>query len=648
MRSTLRRLGRHHITAVAYTALLFALGGAAALAAPAPASASTYCVGDPEGACDVSKTGTAEGLQQALGEAAASADDDVVRIGAGIYTGNFSYGSASEDVIQGSGAATVIQGVGTLPALSVAGTGSAPTVTGLTIQMATVPVPVTAVGLRIGPGKADGVRVENPGDSRGTAIVLWPGGDVANSTILARTADGIDEEGGASQRSVRDTSIRALLGVRTRTGTWSLQRLDIATRSGGVASYATTSLTNSLVRVSGVDGSPQTSYGILQGDAGLLDVDQVTIHAGPELEYGAQAKSPNAGTATIDITNSIVAGPYVDSTFARFAGPNGTANILAGYSNFQAPSPLWIGAGMGPGTFQQMPGATNNSMEPKFVDPLVTLQSPGVDFRLRHDSPLIDRGVPGGLQGLDLAGEKRLVNGDGDGEPVLDMGAYEYQRRAPEAKIAAPLGGHVAIGTPLAFSAAGTGDPDAGDALTYAWSFGDGTGATGDSASHSYDAAGERTVTLTVTDSTGLTGTASVSLTVDGAQSPTAPGPGPGAAPETGPGPDARDRIAPVLSAASLSTARFRAGRRGTRVRFSLSEAATVRFRVARRAPARRLGGFTRQAPAGAGAVRFRGRLRLGGRLRALPPGRYRLTLVATDAAGNSSSPTRLRFRILR
>ena len=630
---------------------LAALGGAAALAAPAPASASTYCVGDPGGACDVSKTGTSDGLQQALAEAATSAADDVVRIGAGIYTGNFNYGSASEAVIQGSGAATVIQGVGTLPALSVAGTGSAPTVTGLTIRMATVPVPGTAVGLRIGPGKADGVRVENPGDSRGTAIVLWPGGDVANSTIVAGSADGIDEEGAASQRSVRDTSIRAVLGVRTRTGTWSLQRLDIAARSGGVASYATTSLTNSLVRVSGVDGSPLTSYGILQGDAGLLDVDQVTIHAGPELEYGAQAKSPNAGTATIDITNSIVAGPYVESTFARFAGPNGTANILVGYSNFQAPSPLWIGAGMGPGTFQHLPGATSNSMEPKFVDPLVTLQSPGVDFRLRHDSPLIDRGVPGGLQGLDLAGEKRLVNGDGDGEPVLDMGAYEYQRRAPEAKIAAPLGGHVAIGTPVAFSAAGTGDPDAGDALTYAWSFGDGTGATSDSASHSYDAAGERTVTLTVTDSTGLTGTATVSLTVDGAQAPTGPGTAPtrpGTAPETGPGPDAGDRVAPVLSAASLSTARFHAGRRGTRVRFSLSEAATVRFRIARRVPVQRVGSFTRHAPAGAGAVRFRGRLRLGGRLRALRPGRYRLTLVATDAAGNSSAPTRLRFRILR
>ena len=46
----------------------------------------------------------------------------------------------------------------------------------------------------------------------------------------------------------------------------------------------------------------------------------------------------------------------------------------------------------------------------------------------------------------------------------------------------------------------------------------------------------------------------------------------------------------------------------------------------------------------GAGAVAFSGRISR----RALPRGTHRITLVATDAAGNRSLPVRLTFRIVR
>jgi hypothetical protein len=375
---------------------------------------------------------------------------------------------------------------------------------------------------------------------------------------------------------------------------------------------------------------------VLQGGPGTLDVDHATIYAGADLELGAWARTQEAGTALIDMTNSIVAGPFVSSTFARAATPGGTANIVVGYSNFALPSPQSVGAGAGPGAFTHAPSASNNAMQPKFVDPLITLQSPDVDFRLRHDSPLIDRGAPGGAQGKDLAGQPRLVEGNGTGDPVHDMGAYEYQHRPPGAEITAPLGGHVEAGTPVAFSAAGSRDADAGDTLSYEWSFGDGAVAAGETASHAYDSGGERTVTLTVTDSTGLKGIATVTLVVDVAPAPAGPGSGTGA----GTGPETSDRIAPVLSATSLSARAFRAGRRGTRVKFSLSEAAAVRFAIVRRSTGRRVAAFTRPAPAGASAVRLRGKL--------LRPGRYRLTLVATDATGNVSAPRRLGFRVVR
>lgn len=62
------------------------------------------------------------------------------------------------------------------------------------------------------------------------------------------------------------------------------------------------------------------------------------------------------------------------------------------------------------------------------------------------------------------------------------------------------------------FDASGSSDLD-GDALTYAWDLGDGSGATGPLVSHEYADAGDKTVTLTLTDARGLASTASRTLT---------------------------------------------------------------------------------------------------------------------------------------
>jgi hypothetical protein len=105
----------------------------------------------------------------------------------------------------------------------------------------------------------------------------------------------------------------------------------------------------------------------------------------------------------------------------------------------------------------------------------------------------------------------------------------------------------------------------------------------------------------------------------------------------------------------------------GTRLRYSLSEAAQVSVTIQRALAGRRAGGKcvrpTRQlrrakpctryhtsgtlassAKAGANSTRFSGRL--GGR--ALRPGSYRAVIGATDADGNRSTPLATRFRIAR
>jgi hypothetical protein len=97
--------------------------------------------------------------------------------------------------------------------------------------------------------------------------------------------------------------------------------------------------------------------------------------------------------------------------------------------------------------------------------------------------------------------------------------------------------------------------------------------------------------------------------------------------PATTPRPSAADTTAPELT-------RLRAIPRRSRIRFRLSEAADVRLVVRRRGTRSR--SRTVHAAAGANTVRVRLRAR----------GRYRVTAVATDAAGNRSAARRIGFRV--
>ncbi|MEO7521189.1 MAG: DNA/RNA non-specific endonuclease, partial [Gemmatimonas sp.] len=62
------------------------------------------------------------------------------------------------------------------------------------------------------------------------------------------------------------------------------------------------------------------------------------------------------------------------------------------------------------------------------------------------------------------------------------------------------------VGTSIPMSAAGSTDPD-GDALTFVWSFGDGSVASGVNATHTYSTSGLFTVRLIATDTRGLADT---------------------------------------------------------------------------------------------------------------------------------------------
>lgn len=142
------------------------------------------------------------------------------------------------------------------------------------------------------------------------------------------------------------------------------------------------------------------------------------------------------------------------------------------------------------------------------------------------------------------------------------------------------------------------------------------------------------------------------------------------------PPPPALDTTAPVVTGASLTSRTFAVGssataltasaKRGTTVRYTLSEAARVTIAISRQVSGRRSGArcvkpagkvrrakrctryvlagtLTRTGVPGPNSVAFSGRIAN----RKLTPGRYRMLLVSTDTAGNRSKATQLRFTIV-
>lgn len=91
--------------------------------------------------------------------------------------------------------------------------------------------------------------------------------------------------------------------------------------------------------------------------------------------------------------------------------------------------------------------------------------------------------------------------------------ALESGTKPPTAMLNGPYA--AAEGSTISMSGAASSDPDAGQSLTYAWSFGDGATATGVSTSHSYADNGSYTVRLIVTDPLGLADTTTSTAVID-------------------------------------------------------------------------------------------------------------------------------------
>jgi hypothetical protein len=581
--------------------LVLAAAGLAAFAAPAVASAATFCVNAPT--CPPGGIDEGGDLQGALQGAEFSPGPDDVLVGdrGAPYVGPFVFPAGP--ILGDETVAIKASGPGR-PVLTAGPGETVLTLSGGSLEGVDLRVPsaTAGVGIETGASQIRDVRVMGPGKGAGAQGIVTHGPvELAGVQLKGTGFRGLNALDGDLE--VDDLRVEdVVLGVSVQDNADLL-----LTRSRVVAGAAALGTRgNAIAARSVLQTTDPGSEGISAGGGGLT-LDHVTVaHRGPV----------NGQDSALEFVNVDIPGRA-----------NISAVALAGYTRGVRretetgdPYPVairdsaWDSSRDILGDFSLGPfdESGNAHVAPALVD------LAGGDFRPRFGSAAIDRDLLTDGRFTDLDGLS-AVDGDGDGSTRADAGAFEYGRRAPAVDVATvPSSG--TTGMPLSFTATAS-DLDA-DRIQFVWAFGDGAQAAGAQVAHTYAAPGTYQVTLRITDEAGLTSTRSFTVTVAG-------GGADGGAGGNG---------APVLSAVRLSKGSAKVKKAAAvRLRFNVSESATVRI-VARRLLRGRSvavrGAITRDAKAGKNSIAIAKALK---RLKVLRPGRVSLAVRATDADGNRS-----------
>ncbi len=412
------------------------LAGAALALITSSASATDYCVA-PNTTCGGTNVAT---FQQALDFAVNAPNPDRVFLGAATYTAPTTEGfvynpsiSRPVDVFGAGQGKTVI-------------TAPSPGATRALLLYATPASVISDLSVRLPANAAEGalalqlrgtarrltVTSAAPQSENGVKGIYLPAGNIQDSTITISgpQAAGVQatETGGGSVVRTAITAPTALIAQTDKT----FERLRLTASSVGLETGGQGNpvifLRSSLVRLTGSSSATGVSA-ISQPTGGVnLGVQGVTIVGnGAEDSTGVAAADLNFPSPTfVNVESSIIRG--VDRTFSR-NGENsaGGASITASYSAFE-PAAGSVSTGTGslfPPSGQLNPGS-NLAEDPRYVNPAAG------DFHLRADSALIDSGRPVTAVGLDLDGNSWLFDGNGDGQPVRDMGAFEWRPAPPK------------------------------------------------------------------------------------------------------------------------------------------------------------------------------------------------------------------------
>lgn len=534
-------------------AALMVIGGAL----PSVAGATDYCV-TPELSCGLHNEAT---LEDAIAAAAAAPDSDRILLGAYNYISQspagFKYNASTapvEIIGAGRGQTILTAPSGATDEVLRLDAGAGSSVHDLTIQ---IPRQVGGGGFRglITKNTARRIEVvEDPDQANYRyGVLLAEGGVLEDSSVTLTSAPSsigvwcMGSQLGKGVDAVRRSTVSADIGVASDNGS-AIEHSRVTAGTTGVrATGGLTTMSGSVIRFTKQLGTGivarSTTYGT------TLKADGVTV-VGPNqpLTLGVYATTfPNQDdSAHIDLTNSIV---RADTPLATYTTGSGAGSITARYSDYDSGRNSVDGAHA-----LISEGHIWNVGYAAFADPTVG------DYHLRAGSPLVDGGDPDSGPGVDLEGNPLIADGNGDGTPRRDVGAFEFQPAPP-----------------------GTGGPP----------------------------------------------------------------------PDGGPAADAQAPLISgfrstrsVFAVAPGATPRAAGVARGTRLSYTLSENARVVLKIQRKLGTRyrTVGSLRRSGVGGPNRIRFTGRI---GR-RPLRPGRYRVVLTATDAAGNRSAPKAARFRIVR
>jgi hypothetical protein len=619
--------------------LLAAAVTCAVLAVPAIASAEDFCVGAPAG-CNGTPV-PAGSLKAALTAAQTNGTDDRFFLAPGVFSAD-AFGHQSVERVQIIGAGrdkSFVRSTALAATAFTLGGNPASTISDLTVE----PTGGASTGLDLKGTRAERASVVVPaGDSINAAVMLSGGAGFAHGVVA------FDQYGwgvaSADTGTITDSTVKAPNGfaIFAFGSDMTVRRSTLISQQGAVVAKGHMAISDTLIDMRGNSyGHGVRAAAVPAGGATVeANLDRLTIvgstTTGTDM-VGAVAYADGAGeSATVHLRDSVMSGIAVP--LFRVGANSGVANFSTDRSSY--PSNIVPVLNSGPGALTEQRHLT---VSPGFVN------AAGSDFHLAADSPLVDAGTPGDLAAgtADRDGRPRASDGDGNCTHVPDIGAFELQGTAVRA-VATAAAAAASTGQAVEFSAAGSCIPGPGTP-SIGWSFDDGTTAMGAAVTHAFSTAGRHTATVTVSDGDGHQSQAGTGVDVTATAASPAATPVPAAA------------AAPVISELRVTPTRIKIGTLLPRlvrnaakrpvgtIRFTLSKAATVRLRFAKVGK----GGATPtvktrvriKAKPGVNRIRFAARLNRTVRLK---PAAYRLTMVATDAAGAHSKPATVRFTAIR
>jgi len=483
-----------------------------ALATPGVASADTLCV-QPEASC--TGPNTYPTVQAALDAANGNGAGvrDTVLLGAATYT---------ENVTDVAGNEVDIVGAGTGQTTITAPTGFGTTVLSLGDHLSTI----TALTIQLPPSGNSNTGLQLAGDANGVAVtesssngynfgveLAAPGATLSGSTVTMSSS-------GVAARSFTGATIRdsRLSGAGGFQGYGTIRRTRISSINSATILQGASTIENSILEALNGSGTfvGVSAYSAFASFSVELRNDTIVGGGGGgtlgvDINASGFFASPTVSAA---VTNTIIRGTAIDLR-AELSDPQPgtpTAQISIQSSVFDPAKTETFGGG------QILPGAGNINADPLFTD------LAGGDLSLTHNSPAVDRGDNGFVpSGPDLAGAQRVVDGDEDGDAIVDMGALEFSRATTITSLEAVAIPAVAEpGEPVAFIADAS---DSGDApLTFGWSFDDGATGEGNVEIRTFNEPGTHTGTATVQNPSGAQRSATASVRIRGQETPVDPG----------------------------------------------------------------------------------------------------------------------------